>query len=136
MRSETKPPVELVLLKEAAAAHPDGREALRLAWLRARALHASPERLRDLICQARERRFAIPEIDAFVMEQIARARAELEDLRVSPSADPALVAAFARAIANAEATVKLEHEARDPAFARAVARAEQEATASDRMSES
>jgi hypothetical protein len=64
--------MELEDLKSLAAANPDGPAALRLKWLRARAIGASPSRLIELIQECRDRNYVIPEIDMYVEESLAR----------------------------------------------------------------
>ena len=54
-----------------AKADPDGPEALRLSWLCARVIGSPRKRLLELIRVYRARRFAIPEIDAYIGEQRA-----------------------------------------------------------------
>jgi hypothetical protein len=73
--------MELEDLKSLAAANPEGPAALRLKWLRARAIGASPSRLIELIQECRDRNFVIPEIDMYVEESLARYQERLERAR-------------------------------------------------------
>jgi hypothetical protein len=72
---------DLAALKARAAAQPNGPDALRLTWRMARAIGASRSRLLELIRHCRERSFSVPEIDSYVAEELARARAALDETR-------------------------------------------------------
>src|SRR5262245_26555881 len=93
---------ELSALKAAAAAKPDGPEALRLTWMKARAANAPRGRLLELITTCRQRNFSIPEIDAYVAEQLASAREGLEKARKSGVLAPEVLTALERAINQGE----------------------------------
>lgn len=97
--------MELEDLKLLAAANPSGPAALRLTWLKARALGASRDQLFELIRQCCERRFLIPEIDAYIAEQFAGARRWLENARQCGSVSTRQLQALEEAIQSGESAL-------------------------------
>ena len=90
-------------LKRRATEKPDGPEALRLAWLQARAIGSPRSRLLELIAQCRDRHFSIPEIDAYIAEQLTIAREELKRARTDGSMATRTLRVHERTIELAEA---------------------------------
>jgi hypothetical protein len=87
-------------LKRRAVANPNGPEALKLDWLLARAI-GSPRELIELIGRCRSRNFAIPEIDAFVDEQLACGREALEHAERTRALAPRKLRALGQTIESA-----------------------------------
>jgi hypothetical protein len=88
-------------LKRRAVANPNGPEALRLDWLLARVIGSPREHLLELIGRYRSRNFAIPEIDAFVDEQLACAREALEHAERTRALAPRKLRALGHTIESA-----------------------------------
>lgn len=97
-------------LKRRAIAKPDGPEALRLSWLQARAIGSPRKRLLELIEACRNRDFTIPEIDAYIAEELASARERLSKARQDGSVASRTLRTFEQTIEAAEAS---EHTRRD-----------------------
>jgi hypothetical protein len=109
-------------LKRRAMAKPEGPEALRLSWLQARAIGSPRKRLLELIEVCRNRDFAIPEIDAYVAEELASARERLSKARQEGSVASRTLRTLEQTIEAAEAS---EHTRRrdsrmDPTLERAL----------------
>ena len=97
-------------LKRRAMAKPDGPEALRLSWLQARAIGSPRKRLLELIEVCRNRNFTIPEIDAYIAEELATARERLSKARQEGSVASRTLRTLEQTIEAAEAS---EHTQRD-----------------------
>jgi DNA-binding transcriptional MerR regulator len=96
-------------IKRRATANPDGPEALRLSWLQARAIGSPRGRLLELIVLSRDRGFAIPEIEAFVAEELARAREELTRARAEGTIAARTIRVHERTIELAQASERKPH---------------------------
>ena len=109
-------------LKRRAMAKPEGPEALRLSWLQARAIGSPRKRLLELIEVCRNRDFTIPEIDAYIAEELASARERLSKARQAGSVASRTLRTLEQTIEAAEAS---EHTRRrdskmDPTLERAL----------------
>ena len=91
-------------LKRRAMAKPEGPEALRLSWLQARAIGSPRKRLLELIEVCRNRDFTIPEIDAYIAEELASARERLSKARQAGSVASRTLRTLEQTIEAAEAS--------------------------------
>jgi DNA-binding transcriptional MerR regulator len=108
-------------LKRRANARPNGPEALRLAWLQARAIGSPRKQLLELIAQCRDRGFSIPEIDAYIVEQLANAREHLQRARSEGTMATRTLRVHERTMDLAEAAVHTrEDHSMNPLLVRAL----------------
>jgi hypothetical protein len=90
------------------------RAALRLTWLKARA-HGEPRaRLLRIVRICHARNLSIPEIDAYVVEQLVSARLRLKDARSSGLASEKSLRALEHAIHAVEHAEKTRRDLRHP----------------------
>jgi hypothetical protein len=94
---------DFACLQRCAIANPEGPEALRLAWLQALATEAPRSRLIELVELYEARGFAIPEIDAFIDEELTGARERLEHAQQIGTISAALLGILERTIESAVA---------------------------------
>ena len=113
-------PMVVVFPNGNATANPEGPEALRLSWLQARAIGSPRSRLLELVAQARDRGFGIPEIDSFVAEELARAREELTRARVEGTIAARTLRVHERTIELAEASERERVRSLNPLLVRAL----------------
>ena len=129
--------VRFTTIKRRATANPDGPEALRLTWLQARAIGSPRGHLIELIAQCRDREFSIPEIDAYVAEELAKAREGLTRARREGSMAARTLRVHERTIELAEAAErKRQTRAMNPMLVRALEVAGKLAEKAERVSES
>jgi hypothetical protein len=128
---------DLEALTLLAAADPDGPAALRLAWLKARAGGASRGHLLGLVRTCHERKFSIPEIHAYVAEQLAIAREGLERARKSGKVSEATLRELDELIRTGETTEQVRQDlASSPALVRALLAADELAEKAEKLPES
>ena len=94
---------DLAFLRTPAIANPNGPEALMLAWLQARAIASPRGRVLELITLYKKRGFSIPEVDAYIDEQLASARERLEQAQRSGALTPRVLGLVARTVEAAVA---------------------------------
>jgi len=94
---------DLAFLRSHAIANPNGPEALMLAWLQARAIASPRGRVLELITLYKKRGFSIPEVDAYIDEQLASARERLEQAQRSGALTPRMLGLLARTVEAAVA---------------------------------
>lgn len=129
--------VRFTTIKRRATANPDGPEALRLTWLQARALGSTRRRLIELIAQCRDRKFSIPEIDAYVAEELASAREGLSRARRDGTMAARTLRVHERTIELAEAAErKRQDRVMNPLLVRALEVASKLAEKVERLPES
>ncbi len=104
-------------------ATPNDPEALRLEWLRARAMACSLRPLLDLIGRYFERGFSIPEIDVFIDERLASAQGRLRQVRQEGSMTDRRLRLLERTIESAAAKRERSRVGHDPMLAHALAMA-------------
>ena len=103
-------PVDLEALKVLAAADPGGPAALRLTWLKARASGVSRNHLIELVRTCHDRNFSIPEIHAYVAEQLASAREGLEMARKSGRVNEATLSDLEHLIRSGETAEQVRQD--------------------------
>lgn len=94
---------DLAFLRSRAIANPDGPEALTLAWLQARAIASPGGRVLELIALYKKRGFSIPEVDAYIDEQLVSARERLEQAQRSGALTPRVFGLVSRTVEAAVA---------------------------------